>query len=199
MYIAGTDTSSATIVWTMAELIRHPSAMRKAQEEIRKAVKGKQKVQETDLSSLSYLKSVIKESMRLHPAAPLLLPRETTETCRINNYTIPAKTRVFLNAKAISLDPKYWENPNEFIPERFMESSVDFKGQHFEMIPFGVGRRICPGMNFAVPLIELALANLLLRFDWRLPEMEEMNMEEAKGITVHKKVPLRLVAAIAEL
>ncbi|XP_038683655.1 cytochrome P450 71A9-like [Tripterygium wilfordii] len=201
VFTAGTDTSAATLTWTMTELMRNPSVMKRAQEEIRREVKGK-KVEEKDLSQLMYLKSVLKESFRVHPPAPLLVPRETLESCRIGDYEIPANARVFINAGAISMDPKSWESPNEFRPERFMGSSVDFRGQHFELIPFGVGRRICPGMNFAVQLIELALANLLYRFDWFLPKnmtKEDLDLEEESGITMHKKIPLHLIATPAIL
>lgn len=180
--------------------MRNPSTKQKAQQETRKIAKGKAKVEETDLHNLTYLKLVIKESLRLHPPAPLQVPRETTEDCTINDqYEIPAKTRVFFNAAAIATDPGYWENPEIFFPERFLSSQVDFRGQHFELLPFGSGRRGCPGMNFSIPLVELALANLLFRFDWKLPEgmaAEDVDMEEAVGITMHKKTPLCLVASL---
>ncbi|XP_073295283.1 strychnine-11-hydroxylase-like [Primulina huaijiensis] len=199
IFAAGTDTSSASIEWTMAELMKSPQVKEKAQQEVRKACKGKVKVEENDLQSLNYLKQVIKESLRLHPPAPLMVPRETTENCTIDNkYEVPAKTRVIFNATAIGTDPKYWENPEKFDPERFCNRDIDFRGQHFELLPFGAGRRGCPGINFAISLVELALANLLFFFDWELPHgmsPRELNMEEALGITMHKKIPLRLVAS----
>ncbi|KAK3006073.1 hypothetical protein RJ639_016305 [Escallonia herrerae] len=183
MFIAGTDTSSATLVWTMAELIRNPSAMNKAQNEVRKVVKGKGNVEESDLTRFVYLKSLVKESLRLHPPAPLLVPRETIESCKVLGYDVPAQTRVFISAMSIGRDPKSWENPNEFQPERFFNSGdIEFKGQNFEFLPFRIGRRGCPGTSLALLLVELALANLLYWFDWRLPEgmrAEDMNMEEA--------------------
>ena len=197
MFIAGTDTSSAILVWIMAELIRNPSVMQRAQTKVREVVKGKAKVEENHISKLMYLKSIVKEGLRLHPPTPLLVPRETTDDCAIEGYHIPAKTRVFVNAKSIGTDPKYWKNKNEFQPKRFLDSSVDFRGQHFELLPFGASRRGCPGMNFAILIIELALANLLHRFDWELPHgirRQDLDMEEAIGLTVHKKVPLCLVA-----
>ncbi|XP_073141506.1 strychnine-11-hydroxylase-like [Henckelia pumila] len=200
IFTAGTDTSSATIEWTMAELIRNPEAKEKAQQEVREACKGKIKVEEDDLPKLEYLKLIIKESWRLHPPAPLMVPREVTENCTIDGkYEISAKTRVILNATAIGTDPKYWENPEKFCPERFLDSEVDFRGQHFELLPFGAGRRGCPGIGFAVCLVELALANLLFFFDWELPKGvlsgRELDMEEALGITMHKRIPLCLVAS----
>ncbi|WOG89177.1 hypothetical protein DCAR_0208413 [Daucus carota subsp. sativus] len=197
MFIAGTYTSSATLVWIMSELIRNPSVMRKAQEEVRGLVKGPGAfVQESDLPKLKYLKMITKEASRLHPPLPLLLPRETTEARIIGGYVIPAKTRVLINAAAISMDPEHWEDPEEFKPERFLNSCIDFRGQHFELIPFGAGLRGCPGTNFAVLVIELALANLLFSFDWRVPDgmnAEDIDMEEAVGFAVHKKTPLCLV------
>ncbi|PON72339.1 Cytochrome P450, E-class, group I [Parasponia andersonii] len=199
IFIAGTDTTSATIVWIMAELIKNPAAMRRAQEEVREVAKGRGKVEECELSKLNYLKLVIKEGFRLHPPAPLLVPRETTEFCRVRGYDVPSGTRVFVNAREIGRDSKYWDNPDEFRPERFLESSVDYRGQHFELLPFGAGRRGCPGINFGVVLIELALANLLCSFDWVLPHgmrSEDLDMEEASGLTVHKKIPLCLVAKL---
>jgi cytochrome P450 len=197
MFLAGTDTSSTILVWIMAELMRNPSVMQRAQDEIREAVKGKAKVEESDLQKLMYLKLVVKEGFRLHPPLPLLVPRETTESCTIEGYHIPAKTRVFVNARSIGRNPEYWKNPNEFKPERFLDSSIDFRGKHFELLPFGAGRRGCPGIDFAVQILELALANLLLRFDWELPHglrREDIDMEEAFGLSVHKKLPLCLVA-----
>ena len=171
--------------------------MRRAQNEVRGVVKGKEVVEESDLSELVYVKLVVKEALRLHPPAPLLVPRETTEDCRVGEYEIPSGTRVLINAKAIATDPEYWEHPFEFRPERFLNCSIDFKGQNFELIPFGVGRRACPGINFAIPLIELALASLLYSFDWELPpgmRIEDFDMEEAPGITMHKKTLLFLMA-----
>ncbi|KAK7291588.1 hypothetical protein RIF29_06854 [Crotalaria pallida] len=197
IFLAGTDTASATIIWTLSELIRNPEIMKRAKEEVREVAKNKEMVEESDLSSLVYLKLVVKEALRLHPPAPLLLPRETLETCTIKGYEIPAKTRVFVNAKSIAMDPSCWENPNEFLPERFLDSAIDFRGQHFEMLPFGAGRRGCPGVNFGMLLVELALANLLFHFDWTLPrglKVEDMDMDEAFGITMHKKTPLWMKA-----
>ncbi|KAL1542028.1 cytochrome P450 71A9-like [Salvia divinorum] len=198
-FVAGTDTSAATIVWTMTEFIRNPTVKRKAQREVREIAKGKPMVDESDLPKLSYLKQVIKESFRLHPPAPLMVPRETTEPCAIDGgrYHIPAKTRVFFNVAAMSTDPAVWENPREFSPERFEDSDVDFRGKHFELLPFGAGRRGCPGINFSIPVVELAVANLLFRFDWKLPEgVEEVDINEVHGIVMHKKTPLCLIASL---
>lgn len=140
MFNAGTDTSSAAIVWTMMDLIRNPSIMRKVQQEVQETAKGKLKVKESDLPKLIYLRSVIKEVLRLHPPLPLLLPRATIEACKIRGYEVPAGMSVFFNVAAISTNPKSWEHP-EFKPERFLNSSIDCNGQNFEFLPFGAGKR----------------------------------------------------------
>lgn len=198
IFIAAIDTSSTTIAYTMAELIRHPSVKQMVEQEVRRVAKGKAQVDETDLPKLAYLKQVIKETLRLHPPFALII-RETTDSCTIGNkYHIPAKTRVLLNVPAISTDPEHWKNPEEFWPERFVDSEVDFKGMHYELLPFGTGRRVCPGINFATALLELALANLVFRFDWKLPEgmlAEDLDME-AFGLGVSNKAPLCLVASV---
>ncbi|KAG9447251.1 hypothetical protein H6P81_013379 [Aristolochia fimbriata] len=197
IFVAGTDTSSALVIWAMAELMRNPSAMKKEQEELRKAIGKKDRVEESDLHGLDYLKAIIKETFRMHPPAPLLVPRETIEELTFDGYTIPAKAQIFVNARAIGLDPKCWECPEEFRPERFLNSPIDYKGQHFELIPFGAGRRGCPGINFATPTVELTLANLLHRFDWEFPPgmgIADLDMKEAIGMTTQKRIPLQLVA-----
>lgn len=198
MFIAGTDTSAVTLVWAMAELMRNPAAMKRAQDQVRNHGNGKPKIEESDLPNLVYLKAVVKETFRLIPPVPLLVPRQTTEECMISGYTVPAKTRVFINAKSIGRDPNCWENPEKFEPERFLGSSSSSQAQQqFDLIPFGVGRRRCPGENFAMVIIELALANLLYQFDWKLPDgmsIDKLDMEEVFGLTVFKKTPLFLEA-----
>ncbi|XP_010911333.3 cytochrome P450 71A1 [Elaeis guineensis] len=197
MFGAGTDTSYIVLEWAMAELIRNSQAMEKLQDEVRGIVSGKDLVREEDLSELSYLKAVIKEVLRLHPPAPLLLPRESMDDCHIEGYEIPRRIRVIVNGWAICRDPKVWEAPEEFRPERFMGNQIDFKGNDFQFIPFGSGRRICPGMNFAISTVELALANLIQCFDWELPHgmaKEDLDMDEAPGLTNPMKKRLHLVA-----
>ncbi|KAL0306358.1 UNVERIFIED_CONTAM: cytochrome [Sesamum radiatum] len=162
-------TSAATIIAAMTALIENPTIMRKLQSEIREVIGEKGKVTEDDLPKLSYLKAVIKETLRLYPPAPLLLPRETLEKCNIEEYIIPAKTLVYINAWAIARDPEHWEHPNEFVPERFFNTKVDIFGQDFQVIPFGAGRRGCPGIMMGLTTVELVLANLVYTFDWDLP------------------------------
>ncbi|XP_010271424.1 PREDICTED: cytochrome P450 71A1-like [Nelumbo nucifera] len=197
IFIAGTDTTAATVVWAMSELAKKPIAMKKVQDELRSLVGNKGHIDEDDVNQLHYLKYVVKETLRLHPPTPLLLPRETINHCKIDGYDIYPKTQVFVNGWAIGMEPEIWKNPEEFIPERFIDGSVDFKGQHFEFIPFGSGRRICPGMHVGVATVELILANLLYSFNWELPDgmkNEDIHMDELPGITVKKKTPLLLLA-----
>ena len=183
----------------MTLLIKNPAKMKKVQQEARELTVKKVFVDEEDVQKLVYLKAVVKETMRLNPPVPLLVPRETTEKCVINGYEIAAKTLVYVNTYAIGKDPESWENPNEFLPERFLNSSIDFKGQDYELIPFGVGRRICPGISMGVATTELALANLLYSFNWELPpgmKIEDIDMATLPGLTTHKKNHLCLVPEI---
>ncbi|XP_068668192.1 cytochrome P450 71A1-like [Aristolochia californica] len=194
--VAGTSTSSVTALWAMAELIRNPPAMEKVQSEVRRVVRRKRKVDESDVRHLDYLKSVLKETLRLHPPVPLLLPRESIQHCKINGYDIPAKTTVFINSFAIGQHPESWENPEIFHPERFDNEPIDYKGQDFQLVPFGSGRRGCPGIYFGMVTVELALANLLYCFEWELPvgmSRDEIDMSESSGFVVSKKIPLFLV------
>lgn len=197
LFLAGTDTTSATLVWTMTQLVLNPMVMKKAQQEVRTVFKGKGRVEEDDLHHLTYLKLVIKEVLRIHPPVPLLVPRECTKQCNINGYGIPIKTRLIVNLWSIMRDPNFWDDPEEFKPERFSGSSLDFKGKNFEYMPFSSGRRSCPGSLFGMATVELALASLLYGYDWELPEevkKEEVDMGEAPGLALHKKVALHLVA-----
>lgn len=199
LFLGGIDTGAITMVWAMAELAKNPKVMKKAQEQVRKCIGNNGKFTETDTDQLQYLKMVIKETLRLHPPAPMLLPRETISHCKIQGYNIEPKTIVYINDWAIARDPEVWRDPEKFIPERFDGSSVDYKGQHFEFLPFGAGRRVCPGMYMGMATVELGLANLLYWFDWKLPDgmkEEDLDMEEASGslsLTVAKRTPLNLV------
>jgi cytochrome P450 len=133
--------------------------------------------------------------MRLQPPAPLLLPRETTKQCYVGGYEIPAKTLVYVSAWAVGRDPEAWENPYEFNPDRFLGSSIDLKGNDFELIPFGAGRRICPGIFIALATVELSLANLLHKFDWEMPSgVEDIDMDDVlPGLVPHMRDALCLV------
>ncbi|XP_049347910.1 premnaspirodiene oxygenase-like [Solanum verrucosum] len=193
----GTETSSATIDWTMVEMMRNPNVFSKAQEEVRNAFKGKETFDENDVEELKYLKLVVKESFRLHPPFPLLLPRECREEVDINGYTIPFKTKVMVNTWAIGRDPKYWNDAESFKPERFEDNSMDFVGNNFEYLPFGSGRRNCPGISFGLANVYFPLAQLLYHFDWKLPNginSSELDLTESAGSTCARKSNLYLIA-----
>ena len=199
MFTGGTETTATTIEWTMAELVRNPSIMKKAQDEVRRVIGNKSKLDETDIAHLQYLKCIIKETLRLHTPVPLLVPRKTSTNVKLGGYDIPSKMTVYVNAWAIQTDPKLWDQPEEFLPERFLKSSDDFKGQDFHFIPFGGGRRGCPGMTFGIASAEYVIANLLYHFIWELPGgevMKDLDMTEAYGITIHRKFPLLLVPTL---
>ncbi|KVH98471.1 cytochrome P450 71A1-like [Cynara cardunculus var. scolymus] len=193
----GTETSASAVVWAMTLLIKNPKSLKKAQQEVRNVMGNKGKVQEDDLQKLYYLKAVIKETLRLYPVAPLLVPRESRDRCILDRYEIPKGTLVYVNAWAVGRDPKCWENPEEFEPERFMGSSIDYKGMDFELIPFGSGRRGCPGMLLGATTVELTLSNLVYSFDWELPDgTTEIDTLTTPGTVSHKKTALRLVANV---
>ncbi|XP_054813218.1 cytochrome P450 71A1-like [Prosopis cineraria] len=201
MVAGGWETTSTAIEWVMAELMKNPEKMKKAQEEVRRVVGNKPKIEENDVNQMSYLRCVVKETMRLHPPGPLLLARKTDGSVKLGGYDIPPKTRVIVNAWAIQRDPDVWERPEEFTPERFENSEVDFKGQDFELIPFGFGRRVCPGILFSVASIEYTLVNLLYWFDWKLPDNnngtkdesgKDIDISETKGMLAAMKLPLLL-------
>ncbi|MFS7946848.1 putative cytochrome P450 [Helianthus anomalus] len=168
MLMAGTSSSSMTIEWAFCEMMRNPKIMKKAQSEVRAVVKGKT-ITEADIQRMHYMNLVVKETMRLH-CVPILLPRVNPKDCVVNGYDIPAKTTVLINAWACATDPDSWESPESFIPERFENSLISHSGTHFEFLPFGAGRRMCPGLNFGLATVEYAIANLLHHYDWKLPE-----------------------------
>ncbi|KAI3718359.1 hypothetical protein L6452_19226 [Arctium lappa] len=191
------DTTIATMLWAMAAIVKNPRVMQKLQTEIRSCVGSKTKVEASDITNMTYLKMVTKESLRLYPAAPLSFPRDCSSHCRIGGYDVFPGTTVVINGWGIGRDPKNWkERPNEFYPERFENMEVDFLGNHFEMIPFGGGRRSSPGMKFATSTVEWTLANLLCWFDWEVGggiKNEDLDMEEKGFILTRKKLPLCLV------
>ncbi|BAT82799.1 hypothetical protein LR48_Vigan07g283200 [Vigna angularis] len=197
IFIAGTDPPSATIVWAMTALLNNGEVMRKVQGEVRSLFGEKDFINEDDVERLPYLKAVVKETLRLFPPSPLLLPREAIERCSIEGYEIEAKTLVYVNAWAIARDPENWEKPLEFCPERFLGSEMELKGKEFEVLPFGSGRRMCPAKHMGMVNVELSLANLLHSFDWEVDpgsDREDMLDTEVKpGITMHKKTDLYLV------
>ncbi|EYU17746.1 hypothetical protein MIMGU_mgv1a025197mg [Erythranthe guttata] len=204
VFIAGTDTISTSLEWTMTELLRNPSVMDKLQNEVRIIVGGsKHDITDEHLEKMDYLKAVIKESLRYHPPIPIVVPRVADKDVKIMGYDISKGTIVMVNAWAIGRDPQSWDEPEKFEPERFLKNSknenIDFRGFDFELIPFGAGRRGCPGISFAVATIEFVLANIVHKFNWELPDGlrgKDLDVSESPGNTVHKAIPLLTVATL---
>ncbi|CAL1388181.1 unnamed protein product [Linum trigynum] len=194
MFLGGTDTTAIAIEWTMSEIMKNPGVMQRVQKEARGVFQ--ENVNEEKLHELEYLKAVIKETFRLHPPAPILIPKETPEKVEINGFKIPIKSRVMVNVWVIGRDPTYWVEPEKFDPERFLNSTIDYKGANFEYIPFGAGRRMCPGMNFGMVVVQFVLANMLFHFDWKLTDgmkLKDFDMTEVYDTTLRKKEKLFLV------
>ncbi|BAT93528.1 hypothetical protein LR48_Vigan02g274800 [Vigna angularis] len=198
MFTAGTDTTTSTIEWAMAELLHNPRTLKKVQIELRNKIGSGRNMEEKDMENLPYLQAVIKETLRLHPPLPLMVPHMAMESCNMLGYDIPKESQILVNVWAIGRDCKVWDAPLLFWPERFLEPNtvVDYKGRHFEFIPFGSGRRMCPAMPLASRVLTLALGSLLHSFDWVLPDglkPEEMDMTEGLGITLRKAIPLKAI------
>ncbi|KAG9441571.1 hypothetical protein H6P81_017425 [Aristolochia fimbriata] len=198
LFVAGSDTSSVTVEWAMSELLRNPESMARARTELDEVMGERAEVEESDIPRLPYLQAVVKETLRLHPPVPFLIPHRAECDVEIAGYTLPKHTKVIVNAWAIGRDGEVWENPECFNPERFLgtSSNVDYRGRHFELIPFGAGRRVCPGLPLAYRMVHLMLASLLLSFSWKLPAgivAHDLDMREKFGITLHKSTPLMAV------
>ncbi|XP_073146765.1 cytochrome P450 71A8-like [Henckelia pumila] len=192
----GTDTASATLEWAMTELLRHPIVMKKLQKEVREILEGKRDITDNDLEKMHYLKAVIKETLRYHVPVPFMA-RVARDNLKVREFDIASGTMVIINAWAIGRDPASWNEPEKFMPERFLNTWVDFRGQDFGLIPFGAGRRGCPGITFAMASVELVLANLMQKFNWDLPDGEkgeDLDVTEHPGVTIHRKNPLFAVA-----
>ncbi|XP_028797611.1 flavonoid 3',5'-hydroxylase 2 [Neltuma alba] len=194
LFTAGTDTSSSIIEWALAEMLQNPSIMKRAHEEMDRAIGRQRRLQESDIANLPYFQAICKETYRKHPSTPLNLPRVSSEACEVNGYYIPKGTRLSVNIWGIGRDPDVWEKPLEFNPDRFMSgrnAKIDPRGNDFELIPFGAGRRICAGTRMGIVLVHYILGTLIHSFDWKLPHgISELNMEESFGLALQKKVPL---------
>lgn len=192
----GTESSAVTVEWAISELVKKPEIFKKATEELDRVIGKDRWVEEKDIANLPYVYAIAKETMRLHPVAPFLVPREAREDCKVDGYDIPKGTIVLVNTWTIARDSEVWENPYEFMPERFLGKDIDVKGHDFELLPFGAGRRMCPGYPLGIKVIQTSLANLLHGFNWRLPnnvKKEDLNMEEIFGLSTPKKIPLEIV------
>ncbi|KAK2975527.1 hypothetical protein RJ640_000977 [Escallonia rubra] len=193
LFVAGTDTTSSTLEWAMAEVLRNPGTMEKAKEELEQVI-GKGKIlEESDVSRLPYLRCVVKETLRIHPPVPFLIPRKVDADVEACGFTVPKGAQVLVNCWAIGRDPTLWEDSLSFKPERFLASELDVRGRDFELIPFGAGRRICPGLPLAIRMVPVMLGSLINSFNWKLDggiSPKELGMEEKFGITLQKAQPL---------
>ncbi|CAN1761531.1 2-methylbutanal oxime monooxygenase [Linum perenne] len=198
IFLGAIDTSAVTVGWAFSELLRNPRIMSKAQSEIRSLVGPNQNRAETQhVDKFNYLELIIRETFRKHPPIPLLVPHFCMKHCKIDGYDILPGTQIIVNAYSLGHDPKTWADPESFYPERFQGSDVDYKGSHFELIPFGAGRRICPGLAMGTTAVKSMLANLLYHFDYELPggmRLEDFPMEAAGGLTIHNKHDVVVVA-----
>nr|GME00445.1 angelicin synthase-like [Ipomoea batatas] len=195
--IGGTDTTATMVEWVMTTLLDNPEIMKKVQKELEEVVGMTSIVEEVHLPKLKYLDAVVKETFRLYPALPLLIPKCPSQTTEVGGYTIPKDTRVFLNMYAIHRDPKLWDNPLQFSPERFFNQTfgLDYTGNDHRFLPFGSGRRICAGIPLAEKMLIYILGSLLHSFDWHLPDGEKMDLSDGFGLVIKKKTPLIAIPA----
>lgn len=195
-YLGSTETLMNVMEWVMTEILRNPSIKARAQSELDHVIGRNRTVREDDMPKLPYLGAIVAESLRLHPPGPMLMPRETTENCKIAGYDIPANTQVFVNIWACGRDPENWATPLEFNPDRFLPGSgvdPDYRGHDFRLIPFGAGRRICPAINLSLVIIQNVIATLLHSFEWTV-NGTELDLSEMVAISAPKAVPLSATA-----
>lgn len=194
LFVAGIDTTSTTAEWAMAELLHSPSKLGRLREEIQQIDEKFGEIEESDSSKFPYLRAVVKETLRLHPPVPFLVPHKSKDDGELDGFMVPKDAQILVNVWSIGRDSRIWTNPNLFEPERFLQSETNFKGRDFELIPFGAGRRICPGL--ASRSIHYILASLLYHFDFKLAhelKPDDMDMSHMFGVTLHKAQPLRVV------
>ncbi|XP_030451946.2 geraniol 8-hydroxylase-like [Syzygium oleosum] len=195
IFVAGSETTSSTLEYAMTELLRNKEKLSRAQAELHRVIGKGKKIEEADISRLPYLQAILKETSRLHPAVPLV-PRTSGEDSVIGGFTIPKGAQVLINVFAIGRDPSIWDDPDKFVPERFLGSDIDVRGQNFVLVPFGGGRRICPGLPLAMRMLPLMLGSLINIFNWKLEDgviPENMNMEDKFGLTIQKAQSLKAV------
>ncbi|GAB4856966.1 hypothetical protein Ancab_040507 [Ancistrocladus abbreviatus] len=197
LFVAGTETTSRTLEWAMSELLRNPDKLQKAKDELKNVIGKGNPIEEGDIASLPYLQSIIKETFRLHPTVPFLVPRKVDTDVELCGFVVPKNAQVLFNLWGMGRDPGLWENPNSFRPERFLASEIDVKGRDFQLIPFGAGRRICPGLPLALRMLHLMLGSLIHFFDWDLEngvKPENMDMDDLLvSISLRKAQPLRAI------
>lgn len=195
MLIAGTDTTNSTLERAMYLLLKHPHSLKNAAEELDCVIGQERLIDETDIPKLPYLQNIVSETLRLKPAAPLLVPHMSSEDCTIGGYHVPSQTIVFINAWTIHRDPKLWDDPTSFRPERFKNVG---DGQ-CKFLPFGAGRRACPGANMAQRMINLALGSLIQCFEWKGISEELADRTEGKRMNMPKVVPLEAMCKAREI
>ncbi|KAG6425153.1 hypothetical protein SASPL_115579 [Salvia splendens] len=189
----GSDSTQSTVEWAMTELLANPDKMRNAKNELTSVIGEKNQVEESDISRLPYLQALIKETLRLHIPGPFLVPRRADRDIEIGGYIIPQHSQIFINAWAIARDSSIWPNPTSFEPERFLNNNIGFKGQDFELIPFGSGRRICPGLPLADRMLSLMLGSMLHNFEWEMEGGMRPDTTDEFGMALHKAVPLKAI------
>ncbi|XP_031101178.1 xanthotoxin 5-hydroxylase CYP82C4-like [Ipomoea triloba] len=195
MILDGSDTTALHLVWLFSMMLNHGHTIKRAQDEIDAKIGRNRWVEESDIDNLPYLKAVIKESLRLYPPAPLLVPHEAVEDCYVAGYRVPKGTRLIVNAWKLHRDPRFWPEPEKFMPDRFLstQAKLDASGAHFEYVPFGSGRRSCPGITYATLVAHLTVARLLQGFDFATPANEAVDLSEDVGVTMPKAKPLQVV------
>uniref|UniRef100_A0A2P2J2F3 Cytochrome P450 n=1 Tax=Rhizophora mucronata TaxID=61149 RepID=A0A2P2J2F3_RHIMU len=196
IFMAGSETTSSTIEWAITELLLNPESMSEAKAELAQVIGADRKVEESDIDNLPFMQAVVKETLRCHPPIPFLVPRKAIHDTNFMGYDIPKNTQVLVNTWAIGRDPDAWEDPSSFKPERFIRSTIDFKGQHHELIPFGSGRRMCAGLSLAHRTLHIILGSLLHEFNWELDpgiDPATMDMKDRLGVTTRKFEPLLVV------
>nr|WET52774.1 cytochrome P450 76BK1 [Teucrium chamaedrys] len=196
LFVAGSDTTSSTTEWAVTELLLHPDKLAKLKHELNTVLGDKKQVEESDIPNLPYMEAVLKEVFRLHPVGPFLIPRMIEESAEVNGYFIPKGTQIYVNVWAIHRDEKVWPNPEVFNPERFFENNIDYRGQDFELLPFGSGRRVCPGIPLAHRMLHMMVGTFVHQFDWKFepgvtPEM--VDITEKFGLAMHKAIPLKAI------
>nr|XP_043617005.1 flavonoid 3',5'-hydroxylase 1-like [Erigeron canadensis] len=195
IFLGGTDATSAMVEWAMTEIFRDQKVMKRVQDELEEIVGLNNIVEESHIPKLKYLEAVCKETFRLHPPIPFLLPRAPNKPCTVGGYTVPEGATIFVNVWAIQRDPRHWEDPSEFNPDRFLNCNGstekwDYSGTNLTFLPFGSGRRRCPGIPLGEKMMMHILASLMHSFDWKLPNGEELDLSERFGIALKKKKPL---------
>ena len=187
MLLAGSEISATTLEWALSLLLNHPEAMKKVREELDNSIGQDRMINESDLPKLPYLQNVITETLRLYPPAPLLVPHESSNDCKVCGFDIPQGTMLFVNLWSLHRDANLWKDPTRFMPERFEGKE---RGEDYNMIPFGTGRRACPGDKLAKRVIGMTLGALIQCFEWKRIGEEEIDMMEGEGITMPKAEPL---------